>query len=91
MTIELITFDLDDTLWHTAPVIMRAEETLRQRCPRGRTTSGTPIDMADAITSSGAADSGHFFCGSIRIDPPPRFRLNRGRGSGRSIGRTFVP
>ncbi|AOZ12960.1 HAD family hydrolase [Pseudomonas lundensis] len=30
MTIELITFDLDDTLWHTAPVIMRAEETLRQ-------------------------------------------------------------
>ncbi|BBP62277.1 HAD-IA family hydrolase [Pseudomonas sp. St316] len=30
MTIELITFDLDDTLWDTAPVIASAEATLRQ-------------------------------------------------------------
>lgn len=30
MTIKLITFDLDDTLWDTAPVIVSAEATLRQ-------------------------------------------------------------
>jgi putative hydrolase of the HAD superfamily len=30
MTIELITFDLDDTLWDTAPVIASAEAVLRQ-------------------------------------------------------------
>ncbi|MGU9806016.1 2-haloalkanoic acid dehalogenase [Pseudomonas sp. E141] len=30
MTIELITFDLDDTLWDTAPVIASAEAILRQ-------------------------------------------------------------
>ena len=30
MTIELITFDLDDTLWDTAPVIIGAEATLRE-------------------------------------------------------------
>ena len=29
MTIELITFDLDDTLWDTAPVIVHAEAVLR--------------------------------------------------------------
>lgn len=29
MTIELITFDLDDTLWDTAPVIVHAETVLR--------------------------------------------------------------
>jgi len=29
MTIELITFDLDDTLWDTAPVIVKAEQVLR--------------------------------------------------------------
>lgn len=29
MTIKLITFDLDDTLWDTAPVIVSAEATLR--------------------------------------------------------------
>ncbi|GLX89749.1 HAD family hydrolase [Pseudomonas weihenstephanensis] len=28
MTIELVTFDLDDTLWDTAPVIVRAETVL---------------------------------------------------------------
>jgi putative hydrolase of the HAD superfamily len=26
MTIKLITFDLDNTLWHTDPIIIRAEE-----------------------------------------------------------------
>ncbi|WP_095109236.1 HAD family hydrolase [Pseudomonas sp. Irchel 3E20] len=30
MTIQLITFDLDDTLWETAPVIVNAEAALRQ-------------------------------------------------------------
>ncbi|AZE14272.1 2-haloalkanoic acid dehalogenase [Pseudomonas chlororaphis subsp. aureofaciens] len=30
MTIKLITFDLDDTLWDTAPVIVSAEAVLRQ-------------------------------------------------------------
>ena len=30
MTIELITFDLDDTLWDTAPVIISAEAVLRE-------------------------------------------------------------
>lgn len=30
MTITLVTFDLDDTLWHTAPVIQSAEIVLRQ-------------------------------------------------------------
>lgn len=29
MTLELITFDLDDTLWDTAPIIVSAEATLR--------------------------------------------------------------
>ena len=35
---RLVTFDLDDTLWHTAPVIARAEKSLRewllQRAPQ---------------------------------------------------------
>ena len=30
MNIQLITFDLDDTLWDTAPVIVSAEAVLRQ-------------------------------------------------------------
>lgn len=38
MSIECITFDLDDTLWAVGPVILRAEEEfyswLSQRCPR---------------------------------------------------------
>ena len=29
MSIQLITFDLDDTLWDTAPVILSAETVLR--------------------------------------------------------------
>lgn len=36
--IRLVTFDLDDTLWHTAPVIARAEQSLQdwllQRAPQ---------------------------------------------------------
>ena len=38
MSIECITFDLDDTLWDVEPVILRAEELfyqwLSQHCPR---------------------------------------------------------
>ncbi len=30
MTLQLITFDLDDTLWDTAPVIVSAEAILRE-------------------------------------------------------------
>lgn len=30
MTLTLVTFDLDDTLWHTAPVIQSAETALRE-------------------------------------------------------------
>ncbi len=30
LDIRLVTFDLDDTLWHTAPVIARAEQALQQ-------------------------------------------------------------
>lgn len=37
MTIKLITFDLDNTLWHTDPVIIRAEQiqwqSILARCP----------------------------------------------------------
>jgi len=37
MTIKLITFDLDNTLWHTDPVIVRAEQILwdwiQRHCP----------------------------------------------------------
>lgn len=43
MTIRLVTFDLDDTLWHCAPVIAQAEQRLQdwlwQRVPQlGRVT-----------------------------------------------------
>ena len=38
MSIECVTFDLDDTLWHIGPVIARAEkhfyDWLREHCPR---------------------------------------------------------
>lgn len=38
LKIRLVTFDLDDTLWHTAPVIARAEQNLQdwllQRAPQ---------------------------------------------------------
>lgn len=50
MSIRLITFDLDDTLWHTAPIIQGAETALRDwlavNAPRLR---GFPIEALGAI------------------------------------------
>ncbi|MCB2250665.1 HAD-IA family hydrolase [Pseudomonas chlororaphis] len=50
MTIKLITFDLDDTLWDTAPVIVSAEAVLRQwltdHAPR---LGGVPVEHLWAI------------------------------------------
>ena len=47
MTIELITFDLDDTLWDTAPVIVSAEAVLRHW-------------LGDNAPKLGVVDVGHF-------------------------------
>jgi FMN hydrolase / 5-amino-6-(5-phospho-D-ribitylamino)uracil phosphatase len=47
MTIELITFDLDDTLWDTAPVIMQ-----RRSCAQ--------TWLADPCTKIGRAGCGTF-------------------------------
>ena len=47
MTIELITFDLDDTLWDTAPVIVSAEAVLRNW-------------LTDNAPKLGAVEAGHF-------------------------------
>jgi HAD superfamily hydrolase (TIGR01549 family) len=45
MTIQLITFDLDDTLWHTAPVIVSAEATLRDWLARhAPKLGGVPVE-----------------------------------------------
>src|SRR3546814_3251649 len=45
MTIELITFDLDDTLWDTAPVIASAEAVLRQWLTDNAPTLGSvPVE-----------------------------------------------
>ncbi|MCX7079975.1 MAG: HAD family hydrolase, partial [Pseudomonas sp.] len=50
MTIKLITFDLDDTLWDTAPVIVSAEAVLRdwlaQQAPD---LGGVPVEHLWAI------------------------------------------
>ena len=46
MTIELITFDLDDTLWDTAPVIVRAEAVLRNWLLTHAPKAGT-LEVAD--------------------------------------------
>lgn len=45
MSIELITFDLDDTLWDTAPVIVRAESVLREWLIANAPKMGT-LDVA---------------------------------------------
>jgi putative hydrolase of the HAD superfamily len=49
MSIECVTFDLDDTLWAVGPVITRAEEEfytwLAQRCPR----ITTALDRAQMV------------------------------------------
>ncbi|WP_413793184.1 MULTISPECIES: HAD family hydrolase [unclassified Pseudomonas] len=50
MTIELITFDLDDTLWDTAPVIASAEATLRQwLTDNASNLGGVPVEHLFAI------------------------------------------
>lgn len=50
MSIQLITFDLDDTLWHTAPVIASAEVVLRDwleaNAPK---LGGVPVEHLFAI------------------------------------------
>ncbi|APC16939.1 HAD family hydrolase [Pseudomonas frederiksbergensis] len=50
MTIQLITFDLDDTLWDTAPVIVSAEAVLRQWLAEHTPNLGAlPVDHLWAI------------------------------------------
>ncbi|MCK9797465.1 HAD-IA family hydrolase [Pseudomonas sp. MAFF 302030] len=50
MTIKLITFDLDDTLWDTAPVIVSAEATLRQwLTDHAPNLGGVPVEHLWAI------------------------------------------
>ncbi|PYC09856.1 HAD family hydrolase [Pseudomonas protegens] len=50
MTIKLITFDLDDTLWDTAPVIASAEATLRQwLTEHAPNLGGVPVEHLWAI------------------------------------------
>lgn len=50
MTIKLITFDLDDTLWDTAPVIVSAEATLRQwLAEHAPNLGGVPVEHLWAI------------------------------------------
>ena len=50
MTIKLITFDLDDTLWDTAPVIVSAEATLRQwLTEHAPNLGGVPVEHLWAI------------------------------------------
>jgi len=50
MSIKLITFDLDDTLWDTAPVIVSAEATLRDwLAANAPTLGGVPVEHLYAI------------------------------------------
>ncbi|ROL67394.1 HAD family hydrolase [Pseudomonas vranovensis] len=50
MSIKLITFDLDDTLWDTAPVIVSAETTLRDWLAANAPTLGAvPVEHLYAI------------------------------------------
>lgn len=50
MTVQLITFDLDDTLWDTAPVIVSAEATLREWLAEHTPVLGAlPIEHLHAI------------------------------------------
>ena len=50
MTIKLITFDLDDTLWDTAPVIISAEAVLRQwLTDHAPQLGGVPVEHLWAI------------------------------------------
>ena len=50
MSIQLITFDLDDTLWDTAPVIVSAEAVLRDwLAANAPTLGGVPVEHLYAI------------------------------------------
>ncbi|WP_347902678.1 HAD-IA family hydrolase [Pseudomonas purpurea] len=50
MTLQLITFDLDDTLWDTAPVIVSAEAVLRQWLTEHAVNlGGVPVEHLWAI------------------------------------------
>ena len=50
MSIKLITFDLDDTLWDTAPVIATAEVVLRDWLEANAPTLGSvPVEHLFAI------------------------------------------
>jgi HAD superfamily hydrolase (TIGR01549 family) len=50
MSIQLITFDLDDTLWHTAPVIVGAEAELRDwLAAHAPKLGGVPAEHLHAI------------------------------------------
>jgi putative hydrolase of the HAD superfamily len=50
MTIKLITFDLDDTLWDTAPVIVSAEAVLREwLAQHAPDLGGVPVEHLWAI------------------------------------------
>ena len=49
MSIKLITFDLDDTLWETAPAIVSAEAKLREWLAAGRIRSHE--DMVDGFAA----------------------------------------
>ena len=50
MSIRLITFDLDDTLWHTAPIIQGAETALRDwLAVNAPCLGGFPIEALGAI------------------------------------------
>ena len=65
MTIDCITFDLDDTLWECDSVIARAEEALfewlRQNMPRV-TEEQKPKIMIVAQNKRGFLVSGWFLC-----------------------------
>lgn len=55
MTIKLITFDLDNTLWHTDPVIIRAEkiqwQSILSYCPEAQTrfTPGSLQELKNKV------------------------------------------
>jgi putative hydrolase of the HAD superfamily len=61
MRIRAITFDLDDTLWPIAPVMLRAEQSLdswlRTHCPR--TADAYPIEAMRALRDRVAEENPH--------------------------------
>jgi hypothetical protein len=61
MSIKLITFDLDDTLWDTAPVIVSAEAYCangwRTRTESGRGAGGAPVAIRERMLQPNPASS----------------------------------